>query len=1205
MSDAVLGASIRAFDEFSQQFHKLQQELRKTDQEQRKTAQGTEKMNRSVSDFFEILGGVGALYAFQQGLRAVAATGREFQLSIRQAQAVTGDFTSALRDFTMQVDGGIHGPLQMAEAFYELGSAGLNANDTIASTPGILDFATAGLINLEQSAYSVIATVQAFRLEWDQTTEVTDAFTEAMNSTTLAAKDFQWIMSSAGAVAKMAGQDFREVLAAGAAMKDAGVQAQDAGTSIKAALLQLINPTDEAKEILTELGVEVYNASGQMKQWHEIVAGFEQALAPYNQESRNMILATVLGSDGIRAMATSLNTGSAALAGYVDAMSSAEGATGRMADMMADTFDGALRKTSSNLERMQILIFEDVEPALVALLSAINDLIVGFNSLDDSTRQTIEVIAGSAGLVVALGTLFSVLRMLAPMLGALGVGTAALTGPIGLAVAAVGALTTGLITMRGASENARLEIEKQNEATVALGDKYEELTSKLNTMERGTEEHRRTKEQLTGAMIELGEIYPGIIEQYNAEGEVIAVNNELLREKIRLSRESAVVSASDDYSAAKRRLLDSESELNELDRRLAGLKSGEIAPTRRSLQDYRSTDAAVRQREIDELAAKRNKLQADVNRSRAELKKYEAELQGVVSNVFQDNWAKSWDVGSYTGPQGEDDGGKPYTPPGDKDGKKGKTAEQLAREEFEASRRYIEYRKALNQMALEEELAAWERVQSRYKQGSDERMEADMEVYRAKQEIAQRDKRLKDDAYNQAMDLMRHEVNMGRMSTEERIRYLEKLRDAHEWSTRQMWEIEERLYRLRREQEEELYRVRRQQLSEYMGELEEEYQEEMDDLDNRFNRKIRAIQNQIDALDEEGQESDREEAARQHNQRLQELEEKRRYHELRTGTEHQKAISDVEEQIAEERRQFELQQQEWEREDQKEHLEEKLEQIREKGERERDELEEHYRRARDIATDGIMDIVAALAATEPEWMDTGKQLIDALIDGMKSGDFSDVEDIVDRVRDEDDDRRRERERERERDPDIDNGDTDDESKEPTATISRSQYQSISGTAAMWSRTLANILDESVSFDSSTGRVKIGGKTFTPLKSEDGKTYVGIRSVAEALGHDVEFDSATKAIRIYHQGGPVPETGLAYLQQGEYVLPANLVDAIRMGAMPPTGGVGAVQAGGNQTIININAPLLSPEKLVLSDDMDIKGVGMGLRREIMAVATAKG
>ncbi|MTI83434.1 MAG: phage tail tape measure protein [Firmicutes bacterium] len=912
MSEAVLGASIRAFDEFSQQFQRLQRELRQTDREQRRTAQGAEQMNRSVSDFLQTIGGVGALYVFQQGLQAVVATGREFELSIRQAQAVTGDFTSALRDFTMQADDGIHGPLQMAQAFYELGSAGLSANETISSTPDMLEFATAGLINLEKSAYSVISTIQAFRMDWDQTGEVVDAFTESMNATTLAAEDFQWIMSSAGAVAKMAGQDFREVLAAGAAMKDAGVQAQDAGTSIKAALLQLINPTDEAKDILAELGVEIYNASGQMKQWHEIVAEFEKALKPYNQEAQNMILATVLGSDGIRAMATSLNMGSSELASYVDSMKNAEGATERMADLMADTFDGALKQTNANFERMKILIFEDLEPAMVELLGAANNLIVGFNSLDESTRHLIEILAGGAGLTIAATTAATAVRTLLSALRILGVTVGAAAGPIGWAVTAVGALTVSLISARGAAENARLETQKQNEATVDLGNKYDELTKKLGTLEEGTEEHTRTKEQLVKTMSELGDIYPGIIEQYNAEGEVIAINNDLLREKIRLSNKSIEATAFDNLESANQAFFEADKKLREVDERLEKLKSGEADPERVSYQ-YHLSNSYLRQKEINELAEQRKKLQEERNKARAEVKKYSARTIGLRSNDDSDG---SEDVTRPSTTQGT----RTFTPPSNRDDSKTKTPEQIAREQFEASRKFIEYRKALNQMALEEELAAWKRVQARYKQGTEERMEADMEVYRVKQEIAQREKQLRDDAYNEAMELMRHEVNMARMSTEERIRYLEKLRDAHEWSMKQLWDIEE-----------ELYRLRKDQLSGYMGELESEYREKLDAIDERTDASIKAIQDQIDALNEAGQESERADAVRQHNRRLQELQEKRRYHELRTGTEHQKAIADIEKQIAEEKRQFELQQQEWEREDQKDHLQEKLDQVRERG----------------------------------------------------------------------------------------------------------------------------------------------------------------------------------------------------------------------------------------------------------------------------------
>ncbi|MCM3454453.1 phage tail tape measure protein [Heyndrickxia oleronia] len=63
-----------------------------------------------------------------------------------------------------------------------------------------------------------------------------------------------------------------------------------------------------------------------------------------------------------------------------------------------------------------------------------------------------------------------------------------------------------------------------------------------------------------------------------------------------------------------------------------------------------------------------------------------------------------------------------------------KEAEAL-KKSFDQSKAYIDKKKQTNELALAEELAAWERVQARFKKGSKEREEAEQNVFRVKKEI--------------------------------------------------------------------------------------------------------------------------------------------------------------------------------------------------------------------------------------------------------------------------------------------------------------------------------------------------------------------------------------------------------------------------------------------------------------------------------------
>lgn len=60
---------------------------------------------------------------------------------------------------------------------------------------------------------------------------------------------------------------------------------------------------------------------------------------------------------------------------------------------------------------------------------------------------------------------------------------------------------------------------------------------------------------------------------------------------------------------------------------------------------------------------------------------------------------------------------------------------ELQKENYENSKNWIDAEKEYNRLSLQEELEAWQRVQARYIEGTDERKEADKQVYKLKHEL--------------------------------------------------------------------------------------------------------------------------------------------------------------------------------------------------------------------------------------------------------------------------------------------------------------------------------------------------------------------------------------------------------------------------------------------------------------------------------------
>lgn len=1205
MSDAVLQTTIKAFDEFTSQFQKFQSELKKTEKTTKETAQGTDQMNRSASDFFKTIGELGALYAFQRGLKDIIGSGREFELTIKQAQAVTGDFSSTLRNLAMATKGGnldTFGPTQLAQAYRELGAAGASTNDIMAATPDILEFGSAALLDMDQAAFSVLSTAKSFNIALSDSGQIVDAYTQAMNQGALAGEDFQWIMSSAGAVAKMTGQDFREILSIGSAMRDSGIQAQDAGTAIKSALMALMNPSDQARKAMKDLGISIYDSSGQMKQWSDITAEFEQALKPLDQQSQQLALSTIFGADGIRTMAVSMNKGSDYLRTFTEGLKNADGATHSMAEAMSDTYDGAAKKFNASLERTKILLFEDIAPAAGVALGALNTLLLGIQSTDEGTRKFIEILVGGAGLVIALGAVTTAIKTVLPLLEALGIGTSALAGPIGIVIGLIGAATTAFLAYKGAAAQATLEesnhiktLEGQVSTIPALVKQYDELGGKANRTASEEESLKQVTSQLT-------EIMPEAISGFDnfgnalfnagtladqAKGKVSSLKTEIAN-YYQMQADSARINLNSTKDKLKPLLKEREEALKAFGESQKSGPIDAVVPFNVRLRVFgKDTGLKIKQLAkgsdlkelIDYLDPQVSELQSQV---------IQMEQSIAIADKIKDG--SYWDKPTTTTDNNPPPGGNTFTTssgtknPGLEaakslteavdtaispyknavelagiavdslsskeqflsqmlEGGNGTAADAIALNQTRAEQlaKLSDQQEALRQQS-EMEKAALGGVREKLSAANDPDVvkELESEVLNLQKSIAQtgqawiqaeqqkvsllnkvkqeEDKRYSD-AYQKAMELMRHQVNMAAMSTGQQIEYLEKLRAAHEWTQQQMWEMEESLYSLRK-----------QQLSEMLDKVEDEYKSSLDVIESRVDTVSQSIQSQIDALEQRSQANTRADAQVKYNQKIQELQEKRHYHELRTGQEHADAILEIDKELSEAKREWELQQQEWSIDDQKENLQKKLDQAKEEGDKEKKLLQEQYQKAQKIAESGVMDIIAALAATEPQWMDTGKQLVDALISGMKSGDFSSVQRLVDNVRSSAPTSKTE--------PDSStfpssggNSTSGSNSQQtPLWSIPKGAYRMYGGTTGMKSRDLASLLGESVSWDQAQGQVTIGGKSFGPLENDHGTTYVSIRQVAEALGYRVTWNDPNVDIYKAGKGGIFTQPALSMMAE---------------------------------------------------------------------------
>lgn len=352
-------------------------------------------------------------------LQAVSgATDEQMQQVAQTAKALGADLTLPATSAS-----------DAATAMVELAKAGLSVEQSMAAAKGVLQLSAAG--NLSNAAAAEIAAnaLNAFGLSGERAADVANLLAAAANASSAEVTDVADSLKMASAVFASAGIPIEELIASIAQMANAGIKGSDAGTSLKQMLLSLQAPTDTARALMDGLGISIYDAQGAMLPWGDIINQFSTVLATLTQEERNAALATIFGSDAVRAANIVLMGGVEAHNEMLDAVTR-EGAAAELAGARMKGLGGALQGLQSQIETVLLELAEPFLGTLEGWARGLADLVPKITELDPNLRNAalafLAVLAAAGPVLLVVGALSAALSFL--------------LSPIGLVIAAVAAL---------------------------------------------------------------------------------------------------------------------------------------------------------------------------------------------------------------------------------------------------------------------------------------------------------------------------------------------------------------------------------------------------------------------------------------------------------------------------------------------------------------------------------------------------------------------------------------------------------------------------------------------------------------------------------------------------------------------------------------------------------------------------------------------
>ena len=289
----------------------------------------------------------------------------------------------------------------------EFSKLGFTASEITQVTEATLALAQASGSDLAESAEVAGSTLRAFGLNASDTERVTDVMASSFSSSALDLDKFKDAMKFVAPVAKATGVTLEETTAMLATLANNGIKGSQAGTALRRILQEMGTTGGDVTTALANLsanGITVADA------FDEVGRNASSALLVLgeNQAQQNELTQAFLNSKGAAAdMAATMDSGAS----------------------------GGIARMKSAIEGAQIVIGKALAPTIEKIVKFITRMATSFSNLSEGTQTTIITIAG---VVAAIGPLMVIL----PQLGAaVGAAFTMMTGPVGLVIAAIAALT--------------------------------------------------------------------------------------------------------------------------------------------------------------------------------------------------------------------------------------------------------------------------------------------------------------------------------------------------------------------------------------------------------------------------------------------------------------------------------------------------------------------------------------------------------------------------------------------------------------------------------------------------------------------------------------------------------------------------------------------------------------------------------------------
>lgn len=293
--------------------------------------------------------------------------GMTFDSSMSQVAATMGttvDEIQDLRDFAQEMGSKTaFSASQAADALNYMALAGYDAETSMEMLPNVLNLAAGG-IDLAYASDMITDSQSALGLSLDETAELVDKMAKASSKSNTSVAQLGEAILTVGGTAKTLAGGTTELSTALGILADNGVKGAEGGTALRNIILSLSAPTSTAAKAMESLGLNAFDADGNLRPLNETFGDLDKALSTMTQGEQTQVLNQIFNKvdlKSVNALLANTNERFDELSGYID---DASGAAQAMADTQLDNLAGDITLFQSALEGAQIVLSDQLTPTL-------------------------------------------------------------------------------------------------------------------------------------------------------------------------------------------------------------------------------------------------------------------------------------------------------------------------------------------------------------------------------------------------------------------------------------------------------------------------------------------------------------------------------------------------------------------------------------------------------------------------------------------------------------------------------------------------------------------------------------------------------------------------------------------------------------------------------------------------------------------------